>query len=118
MLLSQFEVLWFGGSNAADLIDVWSQALTQDHLFLHKRLAKKLVCDTEISLNVCMQGLSGALPDMGSAIASKLRAFSVGSTGLEQCRPNHLAAFGSKNYSGQVQPDCHSGCSGGAVLAV
>ncbi len=74
-----------------------------------------------------MQALSGTLPDVGSAVASKLRAFSVGNTGLEQCRPSHLAALGSRNYTGQVRPDCfgiilavQGGCVGclGIVLAV
>ncbi len=60
-----------------------------------------------------MQGLSGTLPDMGNAVASKLRALSVGNTGLEQCRPSHLAALGSKNYTGEVRPDCF-----GIILAV
>ncbi len=53
-----------------------------------------------------MQGLLGTLPDMGSAVASKLRALNLGNTGLEQCRPNHLAALGSGNYTGKVHPDC------------
>ncbi len=52
-----------------------------------------------------MQGLVGTLPDMGSAVASKLRAFSAANTSLEQCRPNHLAALGSKNYTGKVRTD-------------
>ncbi len=50
---------------------------------------------------------------MGNAVASKLRALSVGNTGLEQCRPSHLAALGSKNYTGEVRPDCF-----GIILAV
>ncbi|KAA6421082.1 MAG: serine threonine kinase [Trebouxia sp. A1-2] len=46
--------------------------------------------------------LSGTLPDVGSAVASKLRALNVGDTGLQQCQPSHLAALGSKNYTGKV----------------
>jgi len=62
---------------------------------------------------VCIQGLTGTLPDMGSAVASKLTAFRVDNTGLEQCRPNHLAALGSSNYTGKVHLDCL-----GIILAV
>jgi hypothetical protein len=51
-----------------------------------------------------MQGLSGTLPDMGSAVATKLRALNLGNTGLEQCPPNHLAALGSGNHTGKVHP--------------
>lgn len=60
-----------------------------------------------------MQNLSGTLPDVGSAVASKLRALNVGDTGLQQCQPSHLAALGSKNYTGKVRPDCF-----GIILAV
>jgi len=37
----------------------------------------------------------------------------VDNTGLEQCRPNHLAALGSSNYTGKVHLDCL-----GIILAV
>ncbi len=60
-----------------------------------------------------MQGLTGTLPDMGSAVASKLTAFRVDNTGLEQCWPKHLAALGSRNYTGKVHLDCL-----GIILAV
>ncbi|DBA84440.1 TPA: hypothetical protein ACH3X1_006072 [Trebouxia sp. C0004] len=94
-------------SDAASLASLSANCALQQYLSLGRQWLK-YSWGSNVSycywsgVTCCQTGLSGPLPDMGSAVASKLTAFRVDNTGLEQCRPDRLAALGSGNYSGKV----------------
>lgn len=54
-------------------------------------------------LVVCLQLLTGRMPDMGQAVASKASGVALSNTSLVQCNKTHLAAFYDDDIDSSTQ---------------